>query len=175
MIGASVGCVASFASRFIRERVPEGLHCPACSQFAKVYKRPLRTSWAYGLALIATAPIDIIDSQGFLHATKHFNAVGKGTASASGVAIAGDWQLMRHWRLIESGGEARGMWRVTETGMQFLCKQIQIPSEVLLYNNKLVGFGPRLIRIDEADGDEFDLDAIMESARIAPAVLGDMP
>jgi hypothetical protein len=157
--------------RFIRERVADGLHCPACGQHAKVYRRPIRTGWTYGLAMIATAPIEMLDDHGYLHATRHFNALGKGVDSASGVAIAGDWQLMRHWNLIESG-EGRGMWRITDTGLQFLARQIRVPSDVLLYNNQLVGFGPKLIRVDEADGDGFDLDKIMESARVDPLSFG---
>lgn len=153
--------------RYIRERIPEGINCPACRQHAKVYRRPIRTGWTYALALIATAPIEIMDSLGFIHATSHINAMGKGTEAASGVAIAGDWQLMRHWRLIKPG-EGRGMWRVTEMGMSFLSKKLSIPVACLLYNNALVGFDPKLIRVDEADGAEFDLDAIMEPARLDP-------
>lgn len=132
-----------------------------------MYRRPIRTGWTYGLALIAMAPIELLDDHGFLHATSYFNATGKGTESASGVAIAGDWQLMRHWNLIESG-EGRGMWRITETGIQFLSKQIRVPRDALLYNNELIGFTPTLIRVDEADGDGFDLDKLMESARFDP-------
>ena len=56
---------------------------------------------------------------------------------------------------------------------QFLGKQIRVPREVLLYNNELIGFTPTLIRIDEADGEGFDLDKIMESARL-PLNLGDL-
>ena len=156
--------------KYIRARVADGLKCPACGGNAKVYKRSLRTGWTYGLALIATAPIELLDEKGFVHATQYFNAVGEGTGSASGVAIAGDWQLMRHWNLIVSG-EGRGMWRITDTGLEFLAKRIRVPRDALLYNNELVGFTPLLIRIDEADGEGFDLDKIMESARMDP--LGD--
>lgn len=159
--------------KYIRARVADGLKCPACGGNAKVYKRSLRTGWTYGLALIATAPLEVLDDRGFLHATKHFNATGKGVATASGVAIAGDWQLMRHWNLIESG-EGRGMWRITETGLQFLAKQIRVPRDALLYSNELIGFTPTLIRVDEADGEGFDLDKIMASARLDPLSIGAM-
>lgn len=151
--------------QYIREHAPEGVTCPACRQNAKVYRRSIRTGWTYALAIIGTAPMAIMDDHGFIHATKHINAVGKGTDAASGVAIAGDWQLMRHWRLIEPG-EGRGMWRTTDMGMDFLSKKLSVPAACLLYNNKLVGFDPKLIRVDEADGAEFDLDAIMKPARL---------
>jgi len=155
------------AKQWLRDRWEEGADCPCCGQFAKLYKRPLTSSMAAALLLMARH-----QGRDFFHVP---DWLAKWTSTA--VIRGGDWAKLRHWGLIEADPEGRaGYYRITERGRDFLYAGLSVPRHVYLYDNQTFD------RIDpmretttlrQALGDRFDLDVLMaatpdESVGISP-------
>src|SRR5947209_7322775 len=91
----------------LRQLVEEGYRCPCCTQFAKVYRRPIHATMARELiALYRTAGTDWCDPP------------------QSAALRGGDLAKCRYWGLIEAqegeredGSDRIGIWRMTDLGV----------------------------------------------------------
>lgn len=143
------------AKQWLRDRWEDGADCPCCGQFAKLYKRPLTSSMAVAMILIARYP-----GRGYFH-------VGDWLARWTQTAVirGGDWAKLRHWGLIENDAAGRsGHYRMTERGRDFVYANLAVPRHVYLYNaQKYDRIDPlrETTTLREALGDKFDLQALM--------------
>jgi hypothetical protein len=133
----------------------EGAICPCCEQFAKVYKRKLNSGIARALIVMYRAA-----GTTWLH---------KPTVLAGLGAAARDESIARYWDLIEEDSERRsdggraGWWRVTKKGADFVQDEIRVPKYALLYNNQLIALEGPEIGIQDALGDRFNYDELMQA------------
>jgi hypothetical protein len=132
-----------------------GVHCPCCGQFAKVYRRTITSSMARSLILLYRA--------------------GGTTEWVHGPTILGglraDEGKLRYWGLLQESAERRddggraGYWRVTGKGARFVNGQLKVPAYAFIYDSELQDFdGPR-ISIRTALGTRFDYDELMSTGR----------
>jgi hypothetical protein len=128
----------------------DGIACPCCGQFCKVYRRRLNAGQAQALILMwRTAGRDWV----------HVPTL----ASRSG----GDPGKMRHWGLIEEAagrredGGRRGSWRITERGQAFVLGELTVPQYVSIFDNRVLGHDGPNIGIREALGGRFNYDELM--------------
>ncbi len=108
----------------------EGVHCPCCGQWSKVYWRTVTSSMARALIL--------------------FWREGGTSEWVHGPTIVGraraDEGKLRYWGLVEESfgrredGGRSGFWRVTERGEAFVKNQLRIPRYALVYDGELLGF-----------------------------------
>jgi hypothetical protein len=149
----------------LRHRM-DGVECPCCGQFTKVYRRKLNTSMAQ--ALVAFYEKSIESTGDWLHvASTEFPLI-------AGRRLGGDWAKLVHWGLIEErpieredGCKHAGWWRITDLGRRFVRDEVRIPSHALLFNQQLLGMDESsTISIRQALGDKFDYSELM--ARIEP-------
>lgn len=148
------GVMLGDAREWLRQRVDNGVHCPCCTQFAKVYRRKV-TSW------MARSLIGVYRASGqdWCHvATDVRWVMGQG----------GMWATLRFWNLIEeeralrSDGGRAGWWRVTPVGVAFLHGRITIPKYARLYDGRLLGLdGDQRISIHDALGSKFNYEELM--------------
>lgn len=126
------------ARQWLRERVIDGAECPVCKQTAKVYPRRLNKGMLNSLAAIYRAGglrwVDVTT----------LNAKNR------------EHNKLAYWMLVEAHPEKRGLWRITERGIQFLRGQIRVPQHVNVYNNTVLGFSTVMISAsDVIEGFDF--------------------
>lgn len=138
------------ARRNTMSKSQEGIECPCCDQFVKVYKRKLNTNMA-------------------LYLIRLYN-LGDGVFHISEIKDAnrgGDFSKMRFYGFIEeqinesTSKRTSGMWKITEEGRSFVLKESKVHSHFKMYNGNLLGFVGDRIDIDEALGQKFDYTELM--------------
>ena len=127
------------AKDFLRVSRGSGADCPCCQQFVKVYKRPLTREMA-----------DVLVEIVILYTERRTWIPVKDLTTRGG-----DYAKLLWWELIEfenpkvgSARSAGGM-KPTHRGLLFALKRLKVPSHVLLYNNRLLGFDGSPIDISE--------------------------
>lgn len=135
----------------------KGTTCPCCTQFVKIYKRPVNQS--QGRSLICLYKFFSVNPDEWLHIPKYLADRHENRNNDIG--------LTRHWGLLEEmdvrrddGAPHAGMYRMTEFGFKFVTRQISIPKYAFLYDSDLLGLSDGVyaplesITIDEATSDE---------------------
>jgi hypothetical protein len=128
----------------------EGVRCPACSQFAKVYRRKINSGMARSLIAMYRA-----GGTNFIH-----------LATSIGSRSREEGKL-RYWGLVEEQTDARpdggraGFWRITHTGELFVLGKLLMPQYAEVYNGECLGLGGDLVGIRQALGDGFDYSELM--------------
>ena len=142
------------ARRWLASKLGNGIACPCCGQFAKVYRRRLNAGMALSLVqMYRSGGTDYVD------VTRVCNRRGREEGK------------LRFWGLIEEATERRedggraGWWRVTPKGVQFAHGRLPVNSYARVYNNHLLGFDGNLVTIAECLGRPFNLDELMEDWR----------
>lgn len=129
-----------------RHRI-DGIVCPACDQFAKVYRRKLNSGMANSLVVLYRRYRDA-----WVHLP---------TARANGeITQSNEEAKLRWWGLVEQDERHSGNWRLTETGIAFV-EGMRLPKYVLLYADRFLGFDGDSITIQDALGDHFDYEELM--------------
>lgn len=135
---------------FFEQIIDEGMDCPCCDRWAKVYKRPISDSMAKGLVA----------------AYKTFGAMKYG--SLQEVRKQNDLHIreeakLRFWDLLEGRGKGKDAeWRVTELGEQWILKKATVPKYAWIFDNELIGLSGPDTTIDDAMQEYFDYDALMK-------------
>jgi hypothetical protein len=139
--------------QWLRSHVDQGVHCPACDQYAKVYQRPLHAG--VGRVLIAMYYEDG-DPEGYVY-----------IPSLRGIELGGDTAKARYWGLIEEkpdlrkdGGRA-GWWRLTALGRSFVRGTVSIPKYARIYDGRCLTLTGQQVTIREVLGNKFDYDELM--------------
>tara|TARA_Y100000590_G_C15471202_1_gene920230 strand:+ start:32 stop:556 length:525 start_codon:yes stop_codon:yes gene_type:complete len=129
----------------------EGIECPCCEQFCRIYRRKLNNEMARWLIWLVRQGSGWVD-------VKKSNVRG------------GDYGKLIHWQLVEQKRNAdtakrtSGLWRHTQAGADFAHGRSRVPSHVFIYNNAPVGFSDLTIDIREALGRGFDYADLMRVA-----------
>lgn len=141
----------------LRRVLYEGLTCPVCTQYAKIYRWSLYATAAHCLLLLYRAG----GTQEFVHTS---------TLKEMGHKGQGDHARLRLWGLVEQNEEPRadggksGWWRVTAEGERFARGESAIPKYAYVYDSRLIRVdGPR-VTIRDALGKRFNYDEIMAAA-----------
>lgn len=134
-------------------RLDEGTKCPACNQFAKVYRRKITAPMAKVLiAMWRAAGWDFI----------HLPSLG---------LSRGDEAKARYWGLIEEypdgeredGSTRVGVWRLTSKGVSFVHNRLRVPKYALIYDGKCLYLDDdETVSISDALGTKFNYRELME-------------
>jgi hypothetical protein len=146
----------------VREQVMEDRHagttCPACGQYAKVYRRKLTAATA--AVLIRMYRMTTNDPLTYIYLPS-LREVNKG----------GDVAKARYWNLIEAppdvvrddGSSRVGYWRLTDTGRGFVEMLCSVPMYAEVYNGELLGLDDsQYVTIRDVLGTRFDYRALMQ-------------
>lgn len=139
------------AQDWVRQRIEDGVHCPCCTQYAKVYRRKLnrrialtmiamyrksRKGWVY-LPTIGGSKLDVPSAR------------------------SGEVSFAQHWGLIQRS-EDRGYWQITELGESFLLNGVKIPKYARIYDGRLLNLDPeQTVSIVDVLGIDFDYNELM--------------
>lgn len=143
----------------LREELSKGARCPVCTQFSKMYKRPL-----YG-----TIAQDLIRLYRACEFDSNFYHIGEfSSRKASG---GGDFAKLVYWGLVEEKEKdeddtttrTSGYWRITGKGELFVQGEITVPSHVKIYDGRCLGLTGEQVSIKDVLGDKFDYEELMNA------------
>lgn len=143
------------AKEYLRSNFNEGVNCPCCNQFVKLYKRKLGSMQSQGLIIL----YNLSKEKDWIHVreiTKNIN-------------LTGDFAKMSYWKLIEERANTEstkknsGFWRITQRGKDFVGNKIEIPSHALVYNSKCFGFSEEKTNIIKSLGKKFNYNDLMNN------------
>lgn len=147
----------------LRDNWNEGIECPACTQFVKIYKRQITSSMAYALILLYRY-FDKNPGEEYVHMNDYLNSI-------EGLPFpvkSGDNAKLRYWGLLEEKPEVRddsskraGYWKITEMGKQFVRGEIGVQSHARVFNSKAYGLIGDVIDIHQALGNKFNYGELM--------------
>lgn len=141
----------------VMAQIEDGITCPCCGQYCRLYKRKLNAPMACALIWLVLRKTDTKKDWINIHESPLFQ----------GRRVGGDFAKLEHWRLIESKlnedetKRCSGLWRPTEKGVAFVEKRITVPAKVHLYNNVIHGWSEEHITIIDALGEKFDYGELM--------------
>lgn len=152
------GITLAQVKAWLRERLndPEGAgaRCPACTQVAKVYRRPLHASMAAQLL-------------------RFYRYVGTDWGRRpqlfSGRA-EGDFAKLRYWDLIEEAAEERldggraGWWRITPRGEAFTLGVARVHRYAIVYDARKLRLEGPMVNVVDCLGKRFHYNDLMGRA-----------
>jgi hypothetical protein len=150
------------AKELIRKHANEGITCPCCNRFTKVYKRAITSSmaWAlimfYGEAKKIAKNINANTIDCYIHVENFFKA------SSCPASIRGDFTKLKYWGIIACSEQHKGCYTLTRKGVQFVFGELSIPSYVLVYDDKIYGVSESLVSIKKCLKNKFSYEKIME-------------
>ncbi len=142
------------AQALMIECLDAGTSCPCCGQFAKIYKRKMRSSLAHWMIWLVKSSRDSDDGWADVRLANVRN---------------GEYAMTAHWGLaVQKMNESTakkhsGLWMPTSLGVQFVECSLKVPSHVHLYDNSVVGWSDNMITVVEALGKRFDYQELMSA------------
>jgi hypothetical protein len=139
---------------WIRIRVEKGVHCPACEQFAKVYRRQIYAGMVRSLILMFR--------EGDFGRRLYVHVPSLDPARGGDVAKLQFWGLIEEERGTRVDGGRAGYWRVTRRGQDWIERKTAVPKYARIYDGRMLSLTGPLVTIDDALGEHFRLDDLME-------------
>lgn len=142
--------LAAARADVLRERA-NGVTCPCCGQYAKVYRRRLNAGMVRSLLRMYAAG----GTGRYVHTPTLLGGKRGEEARLS------YWGFTRESVDPRADGGRRGWWRVTERGELFLNGDITVPSHALVYDGVCLQLTGDPISVRDAIGDGFDLRELL--------------
>ena len=130
----------------------DGAHCPCCDRWGKVYRRHFNSSMAKALIWLVGEGFDWTDVP---------NTAPKWLTRTNQLPTVRWWGLVVRRESEDRAVKHSGMWQPTRRGIAFASNEIELPSTVYTYNNKVVRYDDNLIRIQDAFKTHFDYEQVM--------------
>jgi len=138
---------------WLAENRHEGVECPSCEQFVKVYRRKINSAMARTLITMYNAG----GTEEFVHTP----SLPGDTHEASQLSW---WGFIEEERILREDGGRAGHWRVTPTGEQWLLGRTQAAKYALVYNSKLLGLDDEeSVTIIDSLGTKFNYSELIAS------------
>lgn len=129
----------------------EGVICPCCDQYARVYRRRLNVPMVRALMRMYVAA----GTREYVHTP---TLLGGRRGEEARLSY---WQLTKESDGTRTDGGRRGWWRVTERGELFLNGEITVPSHALVYNGQCLRLDGEPISVRDALGHDFNLRELL--------------
>lgn len=140
------------ARAWTRKRSAKGVDCPLCRQNVQVYRRNLNASMCR--VIIAF----------YVRARPHplrwfqiFQVIDEAGISYRGT----DYSKPEHWGLLERCADAAGYWRITDDGIAFCERRLEVLSHSVSYNRKCLRLDGKLVGVEKCLGKRFVLAKLM--------------
>lgn len=135
----------------------QGVTCPVCERYVKVYRRRLNSEMARFLIKL-------------VHAYKRYPRYytmrelypGNNKSASDGVYLA-HWGLIEKADVVNQAQAPAGSYRPTDKGLRFAHNNEFVPTHVHLLNNEVVGWADKQTNIRTALGRKFNYEELMKS------------
>jgi hypothetical protein len=139
---------------WLRVRIEKGIHCPACEQYAKVYRRQIYAGMVRSLILMYR--------EGDFGRRLYVHVPSLDPARGGDVAKLQFWGLIEEEKVARVDGGRSGYWRVTARGESWIERKTAVPKYARIYDGRMLSLTGPLVTIDDALGEHFRLDDLME-------------
>lgn len=160
----------------IQRRARDGLRCPCCEQWVKVYRNPFRWSAALVIAELMRVQRKDLCLGAYFHLPtlleqtdwSRYGLKPRAVAALRGgggsvVSPLLDWALIEKQPGERGDGDWRsGYYRLMPAGIDFADAARKIPKYVYVYDGRTLGFDGPDISIRDAARLRFDYDAVMK-------------
>lgn len=133
---APIGSLEAAQARY-RDSLREGVDCPCCGRFGKVYRRRFNSKMAR--ALIELAKLDVRRPGAWVNVAADIPYALRGS----------DYGLLPYWGFVEANGADRddgnprnGRYRITATGRGFVNGMLSAKKYVYTYNDRAIEILP---------------------------------
>jgi hypothetical protein len=150
------GMTLGEARTLLAEQAVEGVECPCCGQFAKVYRRKLNSGMARSLIWLVK---EFLETKDGVEVQKQAPRQVMANREMGKLVHFGLAVIKGHDG--DSKKKTSGLWRPTDKGIDFVFDRVRVPRRVYLYDNKAVGSDDEMTSIREALGDKFDYGELM--------------
>jgi len=142
------------AIRAVKEGLDDGVECPCCEQFCKIYPRKLNAN----MVMFLISLVRVWEKQ------------GGGWVHYSACKFKGrDYPFLTFWGLAETGrsvaeeSEKRmsGKWRPTELGVLFAKDEVRVSQRLHIFNNTVISKDTETVGVVEALGSPFHYRELM--------------
>lgn len=147
---ATIGPTLATTQAELAAHVDTGMTCPACGQFAKVYRRSINSSMARSL-------ITLWNSAGLRPAYLP-DVVGSRSREESKLRY---WGLVVEAPLARPDGGHAGWWKVTNLGADWVQGRVKVPKYAYIYNGERQRLAGTPVGIDDALGNHFNLAELL--------------
>lgn len=141
------------ARAWLNERVREGVRCPCCTQFAKIYRRSITSTSVRGLVALYRA--------GGTVEFCHWPTVMQRKQADETKLVY--WGLVEEAREVRPDGGRAGWWRVTPLGEAWLRGRVTVPKYARIFDSQCLGLEGVAVSAKQALGKRFDLAELMAS------------
>jgi hypothetical protein len=139
---------------WLHENREEGVSCPSCEQYVKVYRRKISSSIAE--VLIAMYSESQRSGEDFIHVP---SLKAKNSREVSKLVW---WGFVEEQKALREDGGRAGYWRVTEAGEKWLKNITTAPKYAVTYNNTLLEMTEdEQVSIIDALGTKFNYNDLM--------------
>jgi len=152
------------AKQYLKDNCDKGVNCPCCSQFVKIYQRPITSSMALALIILYK------EGPGYHHWGNLIDKKGY-----SNCVNSGDKSKMVYWGLIEKkkgtrddGSKRNGYYQITNRGKDFVEMKISVPEHAYIYNGKFLKFDDQLVSIQDSLSEKFNYKELMGDYYVEP-------
>lgn len=151
--------VLQTARKIVLAAAKDGVTCPCCGQYVKSYKRALNAPMVQFLIWLVLAWQKDERWYDFREAPLIQSRRG-----------GGDFPKLVLWGLIETakapmqGKRTSGLYRPTTKGVAFVHAHLSVPSHVLLYDNRVLGWSDKNVDVVQALGKHFDYQTLMQES-----------
>ena len=144
----------SSARAYIFKQAEEnGIHCPCCDQFVKVYQRQIHSTMARSLIFM----------------WKRAKMEGCHLPTVLGKWNTGDVAKLQYWGLIEpileplrdDGSRRNGWWKITPLGRQWLFDEASVQKYAFVYNQQLLRLDGPFVSIKDCLTKRFNYAELM--------------
>jgi hypothetical protein len=142
------------ARQYLEEHKDDGIRCPLCRQYAKIYKRKLNKTMVKCLRLLYNASRD----GHFVHVMTIMAHEARASREIDKVALFG---LVESNHERKEDGNKAGYWRIKISGVEFLRGRLSVPKYARVYNGELLGYKGEPVNIGKV-APEFRLDELMD-------------
>lgn len=138
---------------WLDENRHEGVECPSCDQFVRVYRRKINSAMARTLITMY--------HKGGTDEFVHTPSLPGDTHEASQLSW---WGFIEEEKVLREDGGRAGYWRVTPAGESWLLNQTKAAKYALVYNSKLLGLDDEeSVLVTDALGTKFNYSDLMSS------------
>ena len=135
----------------------DGVFCPCCGSYCKVYSRKLYGKIAYFLWWLVKA----------YENDPRWYHIDEALAELTLLGARGDYHKLHYWGLIEAKKDVDpeekdpGYWRPTQVGIDFVYCRLRLPEIALVYMNKVIGWSEKMVDMAEALGKKWNYAELM--------------
>lgn len=156
------------AKTYIKQNIKEGVKCPCCNGYVKVYNRSINS--ANAICLIELFKISEKHGYRFYH----INELKELSKKFMKMVNGGEFARMRHYGFImdqpksddKKNKKTSGYWILTTKGKKFVKGEIEVYKNMLILNNNVLGYEGDMVNISDCLDEQFDYEKIMSGFQI---------